>query len=297
VTELVGAEQVIANSLIARRRAYLAPDDHPTAIQIYGHDPALLLAAARIAAAPSRRRGSQLRMLGTEDLSRAALVRMVARSDAMVAMAAQIVAAVDLPVTIKTRIGGGRSRTCRSWTSRAGSRMSASPRSRSIAAPPRWASWRCGLELGSARERGREHPVIVNGDVRTADDVVRALAETGCAGVMIGRRAIAYPWVFREARARLAGVAIAPPTEDERRSVYGALVEANVRARGERAGVASAKRYSASSGRSSARGSCAHTRCRGARRANERSEDAISSVVLGRARCGVRDIGRARCTR
>src|SRR5450755_1117864 len=51
ITEFIAAEQVIADSALARRRAYLAPDDRPTAIQIYGHDPAMLLAAAQIAAA------------------------------------------------------------------------------------------------------------------------------------------------------------------------------------------------------------------------------------------------------
>jgi tRNA-dihydrouridine synthase len=46
-------------------------------------------------------------------------------------------------------------------------------------------------------------PVIVNGDIRTAQDCQRALDLTHCAGVMIGRRAIEHPWIFREARARL----------------------------------------------------------------------------------------------
>lgn len=41
-------------------------------------------------------------------------------------------------------------------------------------------------------------PVIGNGDVRTATDVVGMMSETGCAGVMIGRGSFARPWVFRE---------------------------------------------------------------------------------------------------
>ncbi|MBX3323460.1 MAG: tRNA-dihydrouridine synthase family protein [Phycisphaeraceae bacterium] len=45
-------------------------------------------------------------------------------------------------------------------------------------------------------------PVIGNGDVRTPDDVMELIGQTGCAGVMIGRGAFARPWIFRQAWAR-----------------------------------------------------------------------------------------------
>lgn len=248
VTEFVAAEQVIANSRLARQRAYLAPDDRPTAIQIYGHDPAMLLAAARIAAA-ARPAFVDLNCgcWVPKIFARGAGAGWLRDPAAMIAMAAQVVAAVaplGIPVTVKTRIGLGpevempivdlarrledvgiAALTIHCRTAQMGHRGDAD-----------W-SW---------ARRAREHvtmPVIVNGDIRTADDVVRALAETGCEGVMIGRAAIGHPWVFREARARLAGTASAPPTEDERRRVYTTLVEASIRTRGERAGLHSAKRY------------------------------------------------------
>ena len=50
VTEFIRAEQVIAGAALARRKAALPPGDRPTAIQIYGADPTLLMEAARIAA-------------------------------------------------------------------------------------------------------------------------------------------------------------------------------------------------------------------------------------------------------
>lgn len=40
-------------------------------------------------------------------------------------------------------------------------------------------------------------PVIGNGDVATVADIAAIKAQTGCAGVMIGRGAIGHPWIFQ----------------------------------------------------------------------------------------------------
>ena len=245
MTEFVGAEQIIADSALARRRASLVADDRPTAIQIYGADADLLLAAAQIA---------ETAQPAFIDLNCGCWVPAIARRGAgagwlrdptaMVEMARRIVSAVALPVTVKTRIGWGpesempiadlacrledagiAALTIHCRTAAMGHRGAAD-----------W-SW-----ARKARERVAI-PVIVNGDVATADDVVRALEETGCAGVMIGRAAIAHPWIFRDAQARLAGREVVPPTDAERAAMFRWLTEASIAKRGERDGVAAAKRH------------------------------------------------------
>jgi tRNA-dihydrouridine synthase len=86
--------------------------------------------------------------------------------------------------------------------------------------------------------------VVVNGDVASADDAVRALAETGCAGVMIGRAAIDRPWIFREARALLdGGPRLPPPSDEERWLLYRRTLVDNVAARGENNGVQVTRRH------------------------------------------------------
>jgi len=245
VTEFVRAEQLIAHAALAQRKIALAVDDRPTAIQIYGADAGLLMEAAVVAAAAGP---------AFLDVNCGCWLPRVARNGAgagwlrdpvaMVAMAARVVAAVDVPVTVKTRIGYGpesdmpivelarrledvgvAALTIHCRTAQQG---------HTGAADWRWAA------------RAREAvtiPVVVNGDVRSADDVVRALDETGCAGVMIGRAAITHPWIFREARARRRGEVVVAPTERERAEVYRALLEANVAARGPKHGVYVTRRH------------------------------------------------------
>jgi hypothetical protein len=107
-TEFVTVDSLLLGCQRNKRRAVLAEDDRPTAIQIYGADPARLVEAARIAeeAGPA-----------FIDINCGCWVPRIARRgagagwlrdpEAMVAMVAQVVRAVSLPVTVKTRIGLG----------------------------------------------------------------------------------------------------------------------------------------------------------------------------------------------
>ena len=246
VTEFVNVEGLLRGCRNARRKISLPADDAPTIIQIYGSDPARLAEAATVAESASPTAidvncGCWVPKIA----ARGAGAGWLRNPSAMVAMAKMVVDRVALPVTVKTRIGYGpesdmpivdlarrledvgvRALTVHCRTAQMG---------HSGAADWSWAA--------RAREAVKI-PVVVNGDVKTADDARRALAETGCAGVMVGRRAIDHPWIFREARSLLdEGTECAPPAWAERIDLCKQHLAANVEARGERHGVAVTRRH------------------------------------------------------
>ena len=60
-------------------------------------------------------------------------------------------------------------------------------------------------------------PVIGNGNIRSAHDVIQIREQTKCAGLMIGRAALGYPWIFRDIKHYLAhGVVPEPPSVADR---------------------------------------------------------------------------------
>lgn len=80
-------------------------------------------------------------------------------------------------------------------------------------------------------------PVIGNGDVACGEDALRMLEQTGCAGVMVGRGARGYPWIFQEIRCALSGAAFVPPDFAARVRMALKHLEMEVALRGERSAV------------------------------------------------------------
>jgi len=80
-------------------------------------------------------------------------------------------------------------------------------------------------------------PVIGNGDVKSAEDVVRIEQQTGCDAVMIGRAAIGNPWIFDEVKTVLSGRVYTPPTPRERVGVLLRHVREAAAIEGEPGGV------------------------------------------------------------
>ena len=56
----------------------------------------------------------------------------------------------------------------------------------------------------------RSIPVLGNGDIFSADDALRMVAETGCDGVVVGRGCLGRPWLFRDLQAAFRGEPVPP---------------------------------------------------------------------------------------
>lgn len=246
VTEFVNVEGLLRGCRNARRKIRLADDDVLTAIQIYGSDPERLAEAARFAEeADPLFIDINCGCWVPKIAGRGAGAGWLRDPAAMVAMAKMVASSVSLPVTVKTRIGlgpeshmpivdlarrledaGVAAITIHCRTANMGHSGSAD-----------WAWAMRAREVVSV-------PVLVNGDVRSADDAERAISSTGCAGVMIGRRAIEHPWIFRECFSLLRdGVRLAPPTDLERIDLCKRHLIANVEERGEERGVPCTRRH------------------------------------------------------
>lgn len=194
--------------------------ERPIAIQIYGADPERMAASARVVeelgadvcdinmGCPANRvlRGKAGAALA-DDLARArAVVKAVRR-------------AVRMPVTAKFRLGLREDR----HTYLEIGRLCEGEGLDGVALHARTAHQQYGGRASWEHIARLKHalgiPVIGNGDVSSAEDAVRMLAETGCDAVMIGRASLTDPWVFRRTADALAGRASGPTPLEERHRI------------------------------------------------------------------------------
>lgn len=217
-TEFVSAMAIHHGATKTFRKMRIHPDERPLGIQIFGGDPAIMAETARIAEA----QGADL-----VDINMGCWVPKVCRTGSGAALlkdpslAEQIVRAVaqavTIPVTVKVRAGWDYSLFAAPDLARrfqgAGAKM--------ITLHARFA--RQGFDGQANWDLIRELresvtiPLIGNGDVRTPEDALRLLRETGADGVMVGRAAVGDPWALARIQAALTGQPIpALPTLDER---------------------------------------------------------------------------------
>jgi len=216
-TEMVSADGLAHGSLHTLPYLRSRPAEKPLAVQIFGADPAVMAAAAAIvqdsgADVVDINFGCAVRKVVKAGAG-AALMRTPKRAEAILR---EVRRAVRIPLTIKIRSGWDRS-------GREALEIGAMAEGCGVDAVtlhPRTAaqkfSGQADWSIIAALKRRLAIPVIGNGDIRTAQDAERMMAETGCDAVMIGRSAFGYPRIFTEVNARLSGRPALPAALEER---------------------------------------------------------------------------------
>ena len=169
-----------------------------------------------------------------------ALLRDPARAAAIVKA---VTSAVSLPVTVKMRVGWDAEHInavdfARRMEDAGASLVCVHGRTRAQMYAPS-ADW----EMIARVKEAVTIPVLGNGDIFSADDALRMLRETGVDGVMIARGAQGNPWIFPETIAALEGRPFTPPTVRERLDLALEHAKMLVRYKGERIGIAEARKH------------------------------------------------------
>ena len=202
-TEFISSDALIRNIQQTHRKLTISEDERPVTIQIYGRDPEAMVEAAKICeeanpdiidinfGCPVKKvagKGAGSGMLRTPEL--------------MLDITKQVVKAVNIPVTVKTRLG---------WDNDS-----------KIIVPLAEQLQDCGIQaltihgrtraqmytgdadwslIGDVKNNPRMHiPIIGNGDVNSPQVCKQRFDETGVDAVMIGRACFGSPWIFREVK-------------------------------------------------------------------------------------------------
>jgi nifR3 family TIM-barrel protein len=195
-TEFVKVEKILSRSKEPAKRLYYEEVERPTTFQIYGDDPDLILKAA-LKIEPLKPDIIDLNMgcPAKSIADRGAGVGMMPTPLKIARTFRQLVKALKVPVTGKIRLGWDRHKNykliARIVEEEGGSLIAIHGRTKEQRYSGN-ADWDAVAEVKSAVRI----PVIGSGDVRTVSDIQRMKQHTNCDAVMIGRGAIANPWIF-----------------------------------------------------------------------------------------------------
>jgi nifR3 family TIM-barrel protein len=249
-TEFVSAEALVRSIKSTVSKLVISDEERPVGIQIYGRDTEAMVEAAKIV----EQAGPDL-----IDLNFGCPVKKVAGKGAgagmlqniplMLDITRQVVKAVKLPVTVKTRLGWNQDNLI--ITDLAEQLQDCGIQALTIHGRTRAqmytgeADWTL---IGEVKKNPRIRiPIIGNGDITSPEKAKEAFERYGVDAVMVGRATFGRPWIFKEIRDYLDGQQAEPFTFSQKLDLLEEQLRINVERIDEYRGILHTRRHLAAS--------------------------------------------------
>lgn len=246
-TEFISSEGLIRDAAKSVQKLDIYEYEKPIGIQIFGNEINSMREAAAIAAAAGPdildiNYGCPVNKVACKGAGAGILLDI----DKMVSMTAEIVKAVDIPVTVKTRLGWDentiRIQEVVERLQDVGIQaisIHARTRKQMYKGEARWEY------LAEVKNNPRiKIPVFGNGDIDSPERARDYRDRYGVDGMMIGRASIGYPWIFNEIKHYFqTGTLLPPPDLDERIRVAKNHLDFSVEWKGEKLGLLEMRRH------------------------------------------------------
>ncbi|SHH85784.1 putative TIM-barrel protein, nifR3 family [Chryseolinea serpens] len=246
-TEFISSEGLIRDAAKSRQKLDIFEYERPIGIQLFGGDIGNMVGSAEIATAANPdlidiNYGCPVKAVACRGAG-AALLQDIPK---MVQMTAEIVKCTHLPVTVKTRLG---------WDDKTKNIVEVAERLQDIGIKALTIHGRTRVQMykGEAdwtliaeiKNNPRMNiPIFGNGDVDTPEKALEYRNRFGVDGIMIGRAAIGYPWIFNEIKHFFkTGEKLGAPGMAERVRATKKHLEFSVRWKGDRLGIFEMRRH------------------------------------------------------
>jgi nifR3 family TIM-barrel protein len=246
-TEFISSEGLIRDAMKSRQKLDIFDNERPVGIQIFGGDEEAMSLSAKIVDTVNPdlldiNFGCPVKKVVTKGAGAAVLKDI----DLMVRLTKAVVTSTSLPVTVKTRLG---------WDDASINIEEVAERLQDVGikALSIHGRTRCQLYKGVANwepiARVKNNPriqipIFGNGDIDSPEKAVEYKARFGVDGIMIGRAAIGYPWIFNEIKHFIkTGEHLPPPTVQQRVDVIRQHLHRSVEWKGVKAGINEMRRH------------------------------------------------------
>ena len=246
-SEFISSEGLIRDAIKSTQKLDIFDYERPVGIQIFGGDEEAMALSAKIVATVRPdlvdiNFGCPVKKV----VSKGAGAGVLKDIDLMVRLTKAVVRSTDLPVTVKTRLGWDESSINIEEVAErlqdagiSALTIHARTRSQMYKGHSDWSY------IAKVKNNPRIHiPIFGNGDIDNPQKALEYRNKYGVDGIMIGRAAIGYPWIFREIKHYFAtGELLAPPTIADRVAAARNHLIWSVEWKGERQGVLEMRRH------------------------------------------------------